>query len=1778
MTIDLLLQEARRCGIRLWIEAGRLRYEAPKGADIEPILVQLREHKAQLLQRLQDPDAVTAHPVSFGQRALWFEYQLNPASTAYNYAFSATIRSDLDVPALQRAFQAIVDRHAILRTTYGLESGRPVQRVHDYQVVAFKAIDASAWPASKVQETVRASAHRPFDLEKGPVFRVELYTCSAREHLLLLNAHHIAMDFRSLAVLIEELGHLYAVQCGLSRPALPAVRTQFADFARWQTEMAAGPEGDKHWRFWNERLAPTVPLLCLPTDRPRPAVRTYSGSSLAFDIGPELCRQLKALARAQRVTLYTLLVAAFQALLHRYSGQEEFLMGSPMLGRTRPEFQRVLGYCINPVVLRADFAGDPAFGEYLRQTHAQVLAAMEHHDYPFPLLVQRLQPARDASRSPLFDVMFNLNVAQVEGDAEQGLRMAGADNQALALEAQPQAQGEGQFDLILQIFDSGASLSGTLEYNTDLFNAAAIRRMADHFRVLLASIVADPACRVSALAMLTAAERRELRLDGATPAARFPVPAVLHELFEQQAARSPDSLAVTFEGRSLTYRELNERANQLAWRLRGMGVGPEVLVSICVERSLEMIIGLLGILKAGGAYVPLDPAYPKDRLAHMLADSHTPVLLTQESLLGHLPDAGTHVLCLDRDWPAIARESNANPPRSAAPANAAYVIYTSGSTGRPKGVVVCHEHVVRLFTATEHWFHFDGRDVWTLFHSYAFDFSVWELWGALLYGGRLVVVPYLVSRSPEAFCRLLSDEGVTVLNQTPSAFRQLIAAEAQQPLPTGSPLRYVIFGGEALDLRSLLPWYQRHGDRQPVLVNMYGITETTVHVTYRPLSLADVEAGRGSMIGEPIPDLELYLLDSRGEPVPVGVPGELYVGGAGLARGYLNQPALTAERFITYPFGGRPGTRLYRTGDLVRRREGGDIEYLGRVDQQVKIRGFRIEIGEIEAVLKQCPGVADAIVMASGEVTAEKRLVGYVRTAAETRTTVDELRHHAREKLPDYMVPATFVFLDAFPLTPSGKVDRKALPAAGAARPELESAFAAPTTTAEEALAQVWSEVLGLERVGIDDNFFSLGGDSILSIRVVAAAGQRGLKITLADVFQYQTIRELGASADGVPATASQDPDRTDRVASFALLSAADAGRMPADVEDAYPLARLQAGMLFHAQLNPDLAVYSNLSSLHLRLPFDAGRLRAAIDHVVSRHPVLRTSFDLTRWSEPLQLVHRHVQVPLTVDDTRHMAAGEQQGYLREWIERERAKDFDTGKPPLLRFHVHRRADDRVQLTWAEHHAILDGWSVATMLTEVVSEYMRLLGHHVQAESPAPVAGFADFVALERQTAASEEHRSFWTRQMAGASATRLPRWRRDSSVDARCRFGQHSVAISAEVSQRLQDLARQLGVPVKSVLLAAHLKVLSAWTGRREVLTGLIANGRPETAASERTLGLFLNTVPLRMSLEPAAWNDLVHQAHQGELQVLPHRRYPLAEIQRAIGTQDLIETSFNFIHFHVYQGLASLGPIEVLDTTAFERTNFTMMATFSLDPLAARPEVGLTLHYDAAELSCEQIEALAASYRLALESLALTPAGRHESSSLLPPDHRDRVLVAFNQTSVARQPAVCLHQLFEAQAAGTPDAIALVCGRQSLSYRDLDVRSNRLARYLREQGVGPEGLVGVCMERSVDLVVALLAVLKAGAAYVPLDGTYPAERLKFILQDSRAAVLLTTGNLVDRLADCSSRVICLDRERPALEAIPASRLDDAGVRAGNLAYVIYTSGSTGRPQGRRHRTRQRR
>ena len=892
-------------------------------------------------------------------------------------------------------------------------------------------------------------------------------------------------------VVLRDLAALYSAQTRGVAAALPEPAS-YVDYVRAETVPEAARRRKAAEDYWVARFADFVPVMELPVDRTRPALRTFAGAQEVLALDEDVYRAIKKLGASLGATLYATLLAGFQALLYRLTGQSDLVIGIPVAGQARLENGQLVGHCVDTLPLRANIDGDAPFADHLKQARRGLLAAFENQETTFGNVVRRLRLPRDTGRTPLVAVTFNVDRA--------GPPPAFA---GLAVEPIVPPKRFSAFELGLDIVDTGRGLSLAANYNSDLLEPTTVRRWLDHYRTLLEGVVAEPSRDV-----------RRIPLVAHRPPVAAAIPYVvqgptLTERFEQQVKRTPNAPAATFERETLDYAELNRRANVLAHRLIAHGVGAEALVGLNCDRSLDMVVGILGILKAGGAYLPLDPAYPKDRLAFMIEDAQVAVVVTQKALAPSLPSSIPQVIV---DEPAEARTDDPSP--RATRANLAYVIYTSGSTGRPKGVLVTQDNVARLFEATEAWFDFGPEDVWTLFHSSAFDFSVWELWGALLYGGRVVVVPYLVSRAPGEFLDLLHREGVTVLNQTPSAFRALSQAEAAGPAKGIPRLRYVIFGGEALELQGLRSWFARHGDEQPRVVNMYGITETTVHVTYRQIRLADVDANLGSVIGVPLPDLTVHVLDPKGEPSPLGVAGEMYVGGAGVARGYLGRPELTAERFVRDPFSHDPDARLYRSGDLARRRANGELEYLGRIDHQVKIRGFRIELGEVEAVLGQDEAVRAAAAIAREDGSGEKRLVAYVVVGGDRAKAGERLRERLRAHLPDYMVPASLVFLDAMPLTENGKVDRAALPAPDASRPEL-TPFEPPRTEAERKLAGIWSSVLGIERVGLGDNFFELGGDSLMAARMMNRVQSAfGVSLQLRRLFEARTLTALAELAE----------------------------------------------------------------------------------------------------------------------------------------------------------------------------------------------------------------------------------------------------------------------------------------------------------------------------------------------------------------------------------------------------------------------------------------------------------------------------------------------------------------------------------------------------------------------------------------------------------------------------------------------------------------------------------------
>ncbi|HSS51155.1 MAG TPA: amino acid adenylation domain-containing protein, partial [Thermoanaerobaculia bacterium] len=1256
----------------------------------------------------------TGAPLSYSQRRLWFLDRFAPGSHAYNVPLPLRIEGPLAPAVLAAALGEIVRRHEVLRTTYAAGEQDPWQVVHPAGGFALPLLDLSGLPErhrrAEAQRLLEADAVRPFDLLAGPVLRTSLLRLRAEEHLLLFNVHHIAFDGWSTAILRQELAVLYGAAAAGRTSPLPELPWQYSDFAAWQRRWLAGEDVAAQLAFWRRTLAGAPDLLEIPADRPRPPAQSFRGETLQSHLPAAETATLGALARERGATLFMLMLAAFQTLLHRYTGQDDLLVGTPVAGRERRETQGLIGFFVNTLALRADLAGDPAFGELLARTRDLCLAAYSHQELPFERLVEELQPVRDLSRPPLVQVLLAMENARRQVPQPSGLRF-------IPLEAEIRA---AKLDLTLIVQEWDPVLALSCEYALDLFEPATIERLAAHLRSLLAAAVAFPGRRLSELPLLSPAERAQALKQAGVPGAPFLWEGGVHQRFAAWAREAPGAVAVVHEGESLTYGELDARAGLLARRLRRLGVGPESRVGLFCERSLSLVTAILGVLKAGGAYVPLDPNYPADRVAFVLADAGAGVVLTQAALADRLPATTASVLRLDE--PGEDEDREPLPAVEIHPDNAAYVIYTSGSTGMPKGVVISHREVARLMAATDGWYGFGPDDVWTLFHSYAFDFSVWEIWGALAHGGRLVVVPWWVSREPGAFLALLASEGVTVLNQTPSAFRQLVLAESGGPV-RDLALRLVIFGGEALEMASLAPWFARHGDERPRLVNMYGITETTVHVTYRPVAAVDVKAA--SVIGVPIPDLQVHVLEPAlgpgSEPAPLLVPGEIHVGGAGLARGYLNRPELTAERFVPDPFGGRPGARLYRSGDLARRLPGGDLAYLGRIDQQVKIRGFRIELGEVEAALSSLPGVSEAVVLALPDPAGGSRLVACVAGAGVPAS--QELRAQLKQRLPEHMVPAGFVVLPSLPLTANGKVDRKALarlePASG-----RDAAVTAPRTPAEQALAKIFAERLAAGAVGLESNFFDLGGHSLLAVRMIADIRQvLGIELTVRTLFEAPTVASLARAVE----TAREGGAGAAAAPAFTAVSRA-AGRLP--------LSYSQRRLWFLDQFTPGSHAYNLLFPLRFAGELDPAALAAALSEIVRRHEVLRTTYTAGE-RDPWQVVQPAEVLPLPLVDLAALPAESRRQESLRLAAASAVRPFDLRAGPVFRASLVRLAAAEHVLLLGVHHIAFDGWSVGLLLAELAALYGA-----AAAGRPSPLPElpwqYADFAAWQRSTLSGE--------------------------------------------------------------------------------------------------------------------------------------------------------------------------------------------------------------------------------------------------------------------------------------------------------------------------------------------------------------------------------------------------------------------------------------------------------
>jgi amino acid adenylation domain-containing protein len=1761
------------------------------------------------------------NPLSFAQQRLWFLDQFQPGQAVYTLVQAVQLDGALDIAALTQSFMAIAERHAILRTIFPTIEGRPLP-ISTPTPLPFTLVDLSRLPAvtrdQQVFQRIRAGAASTFDLARGPLWRVCLVRLSSTEHVLVLAMHHIISDAWSMRIFVEELAALYTAQRAGRPAALAELPIQYADFATWEREWLQGAALAAQLDYWKEALKDAAFVLELPTDRPRPAALTFNGAVQRFQVDAGLIAALKPLTQRAGATLFMALLAAFQVLLQRYSSQEHFIIGSPTANREQDEVGGLIGFFVNMLALPADLSGQPTFRELLLRVRPVALGAYAHQALPFEKLVEELRPARDPSHSPLFQVAFALQNVPLPTLAlgELTLRPIAVHN------------ATAKFDLMLELVETPAGLSATIEYNTDLFDAATITRMAGHFRMLLANAASMPDQRIASLPLLRAAEQHQILVEWQTlPGAASP--ATLPALFEAQAERTPNAIAVVCDDAAtdarrttngelsgfvlhpssvalhMTYRELNQRANQLAQYLRQRGVGAETLVALCVERSIDMIVGVLGILKAGGAYVPLDPAYPPARLAFMLEDSRAQVLITAKDEGRRTKDDETHaeshhdlgLTITDvraAETPIVHRTS-----KIVHADNLAYVLYTSGSTGIPKGVGLTQRGAVALIDWARATYPLAALQRVLAATSLGFDLSVYEIFVPLSVGGALVLVDQAL-----ALAELDAKVGVTLINSVPSAVAEL-ARLAGIP----ASVRTANLAGEPLSRALVDQLYAL--DSLERVYNLYGPTEAT---TYATCALVPRTDARPPSIGRPIAQTSVYLLDAQMRPVPIGVAGELYIGGVGLARGYHQRPDLTAERFVPNPFAdcrsgqstpgyqlSASGYRLYKTGDLARWQADGQIMFLGRRDQQVKLRGFRIELGEIEAVLAAHPAIGAAVVVVREDRPGDPHMVAYVVApngesadssfvlrpsslipeqrdssfVARPSSFASELRAFLKARLPDYMLPSALVLLDALPRTASGKVDRRALPAPLVA--SAEQAFVAPRSPAEEVIAGIWMEILNLQRLGIHDNFFELGGHSLLATQVISRITKTfQIALPVRALFDAPTVAELAALIQAAQLEAPEG-----------LLPPLHATATPG----AQPLSFAQERLWFLDQLAPGNPTYNLPAALRLRGQLDMGALGRSWLTIIERHASLRTTFSAID-GQPVQHLsgsredaRRNVRgdAPLPLIDLSGLPETLREAEAQRLVAATTLRPFDLRAGPLWRALLVRLAESEHVALLVVHHIVTDGWSMGLLMRELTTLYAAF-AQGQPSPLPALPIQYVDFALWQREWLrgpARDHQLTYWKEQLQGLTPLELPLDRPRPPVQT-YRGATQTLTLARELTDALAALSRSESVTLYMTLLAAFQALLHRYTGQTDIAVGTPIAGRNHSEI-ENLIGFFINTLVMRTQLDGAgglSFRELLRRVRRVCLDAYAHQDIPFEHLLEALHpARDLSRTPLFQVFFNMLNFPDIAMNLRGLTVAGQPLSEFGAKFDLTLQVQEQPDGLRLTAIYNTDLLDAARVAELLAQYQQLLAQATDHPEAAIGSYSLVTPSAR--LVLPDPAAALGADWVGAVHQLFARQVRRVPNQLAVLDRVESWTYAELERRSNQLAHGLRAQGVRPQDVVAIYAHRSAALVWALLGVLKAGAAFVVLDPAFPPARLVdyLTLATPRALVqVAAAGPFAPEVETCLAALALRGRfVLPTRASAEAQRLfaeqpthDPAiPVGADDLACVAFTSGSTGKPKG---------
>ena len=1709
--------------------------------------------------------SVKGFPLSYNQRSIWLLHALEPNNVANNITQAIHLQNEIDLETFKRSLQKTTDRHPALRTTFTVEAGQPIQIVHAHQLVFFHHEDASEWDEDMLNKRLNGEVYHLFDLENGPLFRAFLFSRAANDHVFLLSMHHIISDMWSIAIFLKDFFTGYQNEVVDKSKPLPNLKTNYSDYVKAQQALVTGPKGEQLQRYWKKQLSGEPPVLNLPTDRPRQSVKTYRGGTHLLSLGQSLTESLKEVATTHKVTLFSVILAAFQVFLSRYSGQDDILVGTPKAGRSL-KTARLVGYFINPVPLRANVRGDLSFATFLRRVHQDVLDAFAHDEYPFQTLLEDFQLSRELKTHPLFQVTFAWQKSLSLGD--RSTVTSGAvghqetQTQFKGFVGTPMSLTErvSPYDLSLLVGDIGDELIVTFIYKRDLFEARTIAGMASNFERLLQGIIADPNQAIARLPLLTDEARQRILVDWNDTAVASSLTSCLHHLFEAQAAKTPQAIAVRFDGAQLTYKALNRKANQLAHYLRQVhGVRPGVLVAIQLERSLEMIIGILGVLKAGGAYVPLDPTYPSARLAGILEDTKAPLLLSRNHVSDTmLPFKGT-IIDMDTIQDCLANQQASNPDGIISSDDLAYVVYTSGSTGKPKGILAHHRGVVQHLSFLSDNYNIYENDVVLQLPTISFDASVRDIFTPLISGAQVVIMNSNDVAHPPAIIAKMQEHSVTcILSIVPSLLNRLL--EAAETNWTNKTLRLLLTSGERLPMSYCRQAKEIFGADLEV-VNQYGPTECTMTSTFHRVKELNTERPY-ALIGRPIANTQIYVLDKHLNPVPIGAHGEIYIGGVGVSYGYLNQPELTAQKFIADPFSDKPGAQLYKTGDLGRYFPDGTLEFIGRIDHQIKLRGYRIELGEIEVALIQHPAIQQAVVVAPEAAPDERRLVAFIlandRDVADAEPPVvmaDGLRNYLKKLLPRYMIPASFVFVDQIPLTPNGKIDREALLTND---PDFESVtvdkFSPPQTTLEVTVATIWADVLSLPNIGIYDNFFELGGHSLLATQIASRIHETlQIDLPIRAIFEKPTIVEL---AKYITALQINNP-----LLSQSPIICVERG-------DNLPLSFSQERMWFLYQYDQGSTAYSIPGAVWLKGPLNKDALEWGINQVLIRHESLRTRFTAVN-GRPTAVIEPTYTFPLPFTDCRNLSQPEREPHVLSLMEKAARIPFQLDHLPLFQMTLFQLDDEEHILFVNIHHIISDQWSAGVLSRDLVA-YYRVHQSNQPANLPEMSIQAVDHAAWQRRLTASGTFNAqvaYWKKHLEGMTTLDLladrPRPTIQTTNGAILNGSQPFWLINS-----LKQLSREENVSPFMILLAGFKLLLSRYTGVDDIAVGSPIANRHHMQ-SEMLISSLVNTLVLRTDLSGnPTFRQLLRRVKKMALDAYAHQDVPFERlVQELKPTRDTSRSPLFQIFFNVQNAPFSLPDLPHVESKIINIDRGAAQFDLSLTIDTAVTQQA-TLEYNSDLFDTDRMERLMGHYWTLLEAVVTEPDSHIADLPLLTKTE-NKQLATWNDTYAPYDRHACLHHLFEAQVARSPQQTAVTFQDTAITYQQLNTRANQLARHLQNLGVAPGSMVGIKLERSLEMIIALFAVHKAGAAYIPLDPAFPQERLDFMMADSQASVLLTQSSLLPTQLDKTGlQYVYVDQDVTIISQYHGHNLPHTS-SATDLAYMIYTSGSTGKPKG---------